>query len=95
MTGTSCMTVIVTAGAVFYLSTNASLDSSDTRLGARPMSALDASGTGAGSTVLTVPAGLPTASYYLIAVADGDGQVPETIETNNNRSVLLTVTAAP
>jgi hypothetical protein len=44
---------------------------------------------------VTLPAGLPTASFYLIAVADGEAQVTETMESNNSRAVLVRVTAAP
>jgi hypothetical protein len=44
---------------------------------------------------VTLPAGLPTASFYLIAVADGEAQVTETMKGNNSRAVLVRVTAAP
>jgi subtilase family serine protease len=79
----------------FYLSTNLSLDTNDTLLAARPVGSLNTGGTASGSTVMTLPAGLPTASFYVIAVADGDVQVSETSETNNSRAVLVRVSAAP
>jgi subtilase family serine protease len=79
----------------FYWSSNLSYDASDTLLAARTVAGLDASGSDVESTVLTIPAGLPTASFYVIAVADGDSQVVETLETNNTRYVLVRVTAAP
>lgn len=76
-----------TAGATttrFYLSTNSSLDSGDTLLAeGRAVPALDAGLTHSGQTTVTLPAGLPAASYYIIAKADGNADVPETSETNN------------
>ena len=79
----------------FYLSTNASFDASDTPLGARAVGTIDPGATDSGSTALTLPANLAPASYFLIAVADGDAQVPETNETNNWRTLVLNITAAP
>jgi subtilase family serine protease len=79
----------------FYLSTNLSLDTNDTLLAARPVGSLNTGGTASGSTVMTLPAGLPNGSFYVIAVADGDVQVSETSETNNSRAVLVRVSAAP
>jgi subtilase family serine protease len=79
----------------FYLSTNASFDTSDTLLASRPVGSLDPGGTDSGPIQVTLPAGLPTASFYLIAVADGEAQVTETMESNNSRAVLVRVTAAP
>ena len=78
-----------------YLSTNAAFDASDTLLGARPVGSMPPGATNAGSTVVTLPAGLGTATYYVIAVADGAAQVPETNEANNWRTLLVNVTAAP
>jgi subtilase family serine protease len=79
----------------FYLSTNASFDASDMPLDARPVGTLDPGATDSGSTVLALPADLATATYFLIAVADGDAQVPETNEANNWRTLVISVTAAP
>jgi subtilase family serine protease len=87
-----------TAGASatrFYLSTNASFDASDTPLGARAVGTIDPGATDSGSTALTLPANLATATYFLIAVADGDAQVPETNEANNWRTLVVNITAAP
>ena len=83
------------SATTFYLSTNASFDTSDTLLAARPVGPLDTGGTASGATAMTLPAGLPAASFYLIAVADGEGQVTETIESNNWRAALVRVSAAP
>jgi len=38
-----------------------------------------------------MPAGTAVGTWYIIAVADGDAAVVETIETNNTRAVALTV----
>ena len=79
----------------FYLSTNGSFEASDTLLASRPVGPLDAGGTDSGAIQVTLPAGLTTASFYLIAVADGEARVTETTEGNNSRAVLVRVTAAP
>jgi hypothetical protein len=63
--------------------------------GAEAVGSLDPGGTDFGPIELTLPAGLPSASFYLIAVADGEAQVAETMEGNNSRAVLVRVTAAP
>ena len=68
----------------FYFSTNLSFDSSDTPLdGSRPVPALDPGMVSTGQTMLTLPTGLAIGSYFVIAVADGDNAVPESVETNN------------
>jgi hypothetical protein len=38
-----------------------------------------------------MPAGTLAGTYYIIAVADGDGGVAETYETNNTKAAALTV----
>ncbi|HEY3120680.1 MAG TPA: CARDB domain-containing protein, partial [Vicinamibacteria bacterium] len=67
----------------FYLSTNAILEAGDTLLGSRPVPALAAGATSAGSATVTIPAGTGPGTYYVIAQADGDGAVAETSESNN------------
>jgi len=68
----------------FFFSTNLTLDGSDTPLvGSRAVPALAAGGTSAGQTTLTLPTGLAVGSYYIIAVADADNAVAESLETNN------------
>lgn len=76
----------------FYLSANAVLDAGDPQLpGTRAVPALDAGGSSAGSTALTIPAGTAVGSYYLFAKADGAGAVVESSETNNilGRPILI------
>jgi subtilase family serine protease len=77
----------------FYLSTNFTFDAADVALGSRAVPALPPSGTSNGVLSLTVPAGTPAALYYIIAVADADDAVAETIETNNTRSLVIRITA--
>jgi subtilase family serine protease len=76
----------------YYLSTNGVPDAGDVLLGSRPVPALGPGGTDTATVSLTIPAGTATGSYFLIAVADGDGVVVETVETNNfaNRGVTVT-----
>ena len=78
----------------FYLSTNLSLDASDLLLdGSRTVGPLGGGQSSSGSTVVTIPSGLPGGTYYLFAKADADGVVAETVETNNTAIRALTVTA--
>jgi len=69
----------------FYLSTNTSLDGGDVRLGSRPVAVLAGGAASAGSTALTIPPGTGTGVFYLVARADADGAVTETLESNNTR----------
>jgi len=67
----------------FYLSTNFSLDSTDTYLGSRNVPALGAGLTNSGSTTLTIPAGTDLGTYYILVSADDTNAVLECAETNN------------
>jgi subtilase family serine protease len=72
----------------FYLSTDTQLTAADTVLGARPVPGIATGGTNSGTTIVTLPAGLATGTYYVLAQADANGEVPETIESNNTSSAL-------
>ena len=39
-----------------------------------------------------IPANTPAGTYWIIAVSDSTGVVPETFETNNNRIGFIRVT---
>ncbi|MBI4489401.1 MAG: SBBP repeat-containing protein, partial [Deltaproteobacteria bacterium] len=67
----------------FYLSTDTTLDASDTLLGSRAISALAAGAMDSGSTTITIPTGLAGGTYYIIAKADADNAVVEINEGNN------------
>ena len=77
-----------TAGASttrYFLSTNTVWDAADIVLdGERAVPALATGATSTGSVVVTVPADLAAGIYYLMAVADATGVVPEASETNNS-----------
>jgi subtilase family serine protease len=78
---------------VFKLSTNTTLDTGDVLLGSRPVIALTGGGSNSGSTTLVIPPETAPGTYYVIAVADGDGSVAETSETNNTRAVSIKILA--
>jgi subtilase family serine protease len=68
----------------FYLSTNFSLDSSDTPLpGSRSVPELAGGAAHSGLTVVTLPAEVTTGAYYIIARSDDGADVVETQEGNN------------
>lgn len=70
----------------FHLSANWALDAADILLGSRAVPALAAGASDTGSITVTIPAGTATATYYLIARADGGDVVPEVYENNNTLS---------
>lgn len=75
----------------FYFSTNASLDASDVAIGDQAMPSLAAGATTAATTPVTLPAGGGGGTRYVIAEADGDDAVPESVESNNALNRSLTV----
>ncbi len=77
----------------FLLSSNALPDAADVLLGTRAVPALASNASSAASVSLTIPAGTANGIYYVIAVADGDGVVPETQEGNNAYAASLLVGA--
>ena len=75
----------VTSTTKFYLSTNKTFDSGDVLLGSRMVPSLAPGATSSGSTPVNIPSGIKAGTYYIIAVADGDGVVPESTESNNTK----------
>jgi subtilase family serine protease len=76
----------------FFLSSNSSLDASDTLLdGARSVPALDPGISSAGETTITIPAATPAGAYYVIGKADADGAVIESSETNNTLARSISI----
>jgi subtilisin family serine protease/subtilase family serine protease len=69
----------------FYLSTNSTVDAADAFLGSRAIGELLAGGTSTVTTALQLPAQITPGNYYVIAVADWNNAVAETIENNNTR----------
>jgi subtilase family serine protease len=75
----------------FYLSTNGAVDAGDTLLGGRDVALLLPGGSSSGTTTLTIPAGIASGGYYIVAQADGAGVVGETVETNNTHYAFVQV----
>ncbi|MCI0686777.1 MAG: hypothetical protein L0Y54_06000, partial [Sporichthyaceae bacterium] len=67
----------------FFLSSNSTVDAGDIALGSRAVPALTAGASSSGATALTIPAGTATGYWYVLAKADGPGDVPEASESNN------------
>ncbi len=79
----------------FFLSSNGSLDAGDQLLGVRQVSSLGPGLSEAGPAVLAIPASTAAGTYYIIAKADGDDAVQESLETNNLRTRTISITATP
>jgi subtilase family serine protease len=76
---------------IFYLSTDTTVDANDALLGSRSVSALTAGTSSAGSTAVTIPAGIASGMYYIIAQADGGTVVREINENNNTFSRSINI----
>jgi subtilase family serine protease len=83
-----------TAGASttrFYLSTNTTYDMGDLELASRPIPSLTPGTVSTGTTAVIIPSGITAGTYYIIARADADGVVTETIETNNYKNKAISI----
>ena len=78
----------------FYLSTNGSFDTSDILIGTRTVGALGPAQSESGAATITIPAGTPAGTYFLLVVSDADNVVAETVETNNIRSMIVLVSSS-
>ena len=74
-----------------YLSTDGAVSASDVLLGSRAVPALSGATNSSGSTTVTIPAGTASGGYYILAQADGELAVPETVETNNTAWAKFTL----
>ncbi len=79
----------------FYLSANGALDAADIELGSGPAPALAPGTTSAVGATLTIPAGTTPGGYYILAKADADGAVAETVESNNTGFAYIQIGPAP
>ena len=71
---------------IFLTSSNTSVDPAvDRRVGSRIIPGLGAKATSSGSTTVNIPPDLVQGSYFVGAVADVDGVVPEGNVSNNSR----------
>jgi subtilase family serine protease/sugar lactone lactonase YvrE len=75
----------------FYLSSNSTWDAGDTLIGSQAVGTLAPGASEVHSTSLTIPAGTTPGTKYVIAKADADGLVPETLETNNTASDTIVI----
>jgi subtilase family serine protease len=69
----------------YYLSLTRVLDSSALLIGSRPVGQLDPGAQSAGQFPVTIPPGVSSAAYFIIAQADGGSGVIEVDEVNNTR----------
>ena len=77
----------------FFLSPDPTLDAGDAALGTRGVAALAPGASDTGTTTLTIPAGAAAGTYWIIARADGDGALAETLENNNTASRVIATTS--
>jgi hypothetical protein len=75
----------------FYLSANSTLDGGDPLIGFQDVGALNPGASEAHSTSLAIPAGTAKGTYYVIAKADADNLVTETLENNNTASDTIVI----
>ena len=69
----------------YFLSTNIGVDAGDAVLGQRAVGALDPGATDTGSVTVTIPTGIASGWYFLLALADADDAVVETSNWNNTK----------
>ena len=62
-------------------------------IGSRTVGPLAVNGVDTGPATLMIPAQTVPGSYYIVAVADGDGAVLESLENNNARARSLSIAA--
>lgn len=79
----------------YYLSADVVISTADAFLGYRTVSGLAPGGSSAGETTVTVPAGLVPGTYHLGAIADYQGAIAETSETNNARAGGTVIVVGP
>ncbi len=78
----------------YYLSANATYETSDTYLATDAVAVLAASATAAVSELVTIPSSTAAGTYYILFFADADAAVAESNETNNTGYIAITVTVS-
>ena len=73
----------VSSQDLFYLSTDTTVDGTDTVLGGRGILPLAPGASSSGGLNAHIPPGMATGSYYVIICADGSNSIAELDETNN------------
>lgn len=74
-----------------YLSTDSTIDASDTLLSAVAVSSLQKGSSVDETVTVTLPANVASGVYWVGVVADANGQVAETNESNNTASTQVTL----
>ncbi|MCX6245930.1 MAG: T9SS type A sorting domain-containing protein [Bacteroidetes bacterium] len=77
----------------YYLSGNTTYETGDTYLATDAVTALAANGTSPFNKTLTIPSTTGVGTWYILFIADADGQVPEVNELNNLGYTTITVKA--
>ncbi|MEH2443592.1 CARDB domain-containing protein [Nostoc sp.] len=85
----------VASNTKFYLSQDLNIGNEDVYLGYDYVSGIAAGNYSSESTTLTLGSNITAGNYYLAYVADGDGNVAESNETNNGIAGVITITPAP
>ena len=75
----------------FFLSANSTYEATDAALGSRGVPALGPGASQAAQTTVTIPAGTPAGTYYLIALADAANVVAELTETDNTNQATVRI----
>ncbi|HOW31459.1 MAG TPA: CARDB domain-containing protein, partial [Bacteroidales bacterium] len=84
--------VAVASSLKYYLSTDNVYSTGDTYLATSSVASLAAGASAAAGSTLTIPSTTGAGTYYIVFVADADGAVAESDETNNTGTVAITVT---
>ena len=74
-----------------YFSTDTTYSAGDTYLGSCPVPSLAAGTSNPCSITVTIPSVTCVDTYYIIAIADANGDVPETNENNNAKSKSIKI----
>jgi len=75
----------------YYLSSDTAIGAGDVLLGGRSLAGLAPSGSSAGTTNVTIPAGTVNGSYFIVARADDINQALESNEGNNTRALAIRI----
>jgi subtilase family serine protease len=86
-------TAAASSNVGYYISLDATLSSGDVLLGTSTGGALSAGANNYPTASLTIPTAATPGTYYILFAADYLNQVTESSETNNVRSVAITVVA--
>jgi trimeric autotransporter adhesin len=79
----------------YVLSVDAARSPEDILLGGRGMGALGPGVPSTGPALLTIPAGTPAGTYFLLACADDTAQIVEANEVNNCRAAAGAIAVGP